>query len=127
MTRFLCFATICLGLTSCLGNSESTCNTTLITPTLAVAGPKTIGVSQPAVFTLDYELTGACGTFLNVAEQPNGNTRYVGVNVQYSGCTCPATTIPKQAAYTFQSTQPGTYLLQFITTTGYITDTLVVH
>ena len=126
MTRYFCFAASCLSLTSCLSSGDSVCSTNTIVPAVAVSGPKTVTVNQPAVYTIDYEL-GACGSFINLAEQVLGNSHLVGVNVQYNGCNCPNTVTQEQATYTFKPTQPGTYYLQFAANNGNIKDTLVVN
>ena len=125
MTRTICFAALGLSLTSCLDGGDRVCRTTTILPATAVTGPKTVAVNQPAVYTIDYEL-GACGSFINIAEQVLGSSRLVGVNMQYDGCNCPSTVTQERATYTFQPTQPGTYYLQFAASNGNIKDTLVV-
>lgn len=117
-----------LGLTSCLNTPESVCESTIVEPTLSATGPKTVGVNQPATFALAYQSQSACGKLSSVADATTAspNVRVVGIKVAYSGCNCPQTTVPSQATYTFVPTQAGTYYLQFVTTSGYLTDTLVV-
>ena len=125
MTRASYFVVLCLGLTGCLNGGNQTCRSNGIVPATGVTGPKTVTVNQAAVYTIDYELA-ACGSFLGTAEQATGNSRLIGVNVQFDGCNCPSTVSQQTATYTFQPTQAGTYYLQFAATNGTIKDTLVV-
>lgn len=124
--KILLFAAFALGLTSCLSTPADTCQQTIITPVLSVTGPKTTTVSQPAIFTLSYEILNGCGTFAGLQEQTSGMARAIGINVQYSGCNCPQAVTAAQTTYTFQPPAAGTYYLQFANSTGFVKDTLVV-
>lgn len=129
MKIVLClFAFPALGLTSCLTMTPSECHSTVVAPVLSATGPKTVAVNQPAIFALNYALASSCGKFNSVSDETIAvpNTRLVGVKVDYEGCNCPQTTIPAQAIYAFQPTQPGTYYLKFAVGTSFLTDTLVV-
>ncbi|TDN35930.1 hypothetical protein E4631_04515 [Hymenobacter sp. UV11] len=126
--KIFLFASVALGLTSCLNVPDTTCESTVVEPVLSATGPKTVAINQPATFALAYQAQSACGKLSNVVESTvaTPNTRVIGIRVNYTGCNCPQTTIPSQASYTFQPTQAGTYYLQFVVANGYLTDTLVV-
>lgn len=126
--KYLLLALSTLLLTSCLNASESVCESTVVAPVLSATGPKTGAVNQPATFTLAYQIQSPCGKFSGVdeAKVPTSNTRVLSVKVSYSGCNCPQAAVPSRATYTFQPAQAGTYYLQFASTNGFFTDTLVV-
>ncbi len=130
MKRFLvsCLAALtAISLTSCLSTQEPTCTSSGYVPIVSARGPKTVGVNQPAVFTVGYTLGTDCGTFSNVAAVPNGNTVQVGVAAAFNGCACNANTTVSQTSYQFQSATPGTYYFQFVgLNNSYIADTVVV-
>ncbi|QKG55401.1 hypothetical protein GKZ68_01350 [Hymenobacter sp. BRD128] len=125
--RYYLLAALGLSATSCLSVGPDVCNNTLLTPITAVSGPKTIAINQPAVYSLSYLPAGGCGTLANLSEQSSGNTRAIGVNINYASCSCTTTAVPAQTTYTFQPTQAGTYYLKFLGNNAYITDTLVVQ
>lgn len=131
MTRFFCIAAACLGLTGCLNKDTNTCSFTQVESAITATGPRTVAVNQTATFLVSYLPQSTCGTFQNFLEQATAtaNSYNVGARVSYSSCNCPATTVITQATYTFKPTRTGTYYLNFIasTTTGFITDTLVVQ
>ena len=124
--KYSLLAATALGLTSCLTTEPDTCSATLITPVTSATGPKTVAVNAPAVYTLVYAPSGGCGTLGTLAQQTSGNTQTIGVNVNYTSCSCAALATPGQTTYTFQPTQAGTYYLKFVAANGYLTDTLVV-
>lgn len=125
--KYLLLAATTLGLSSCLGTKDDTCQATVIVPALAAAGPRTVAVNQPTAFVLRYQIANGCGKYAGLQEASNGSdTRLVGVGVRYDGCVCTQVITDAQATYNFQPTQAGTYYLKFITATGYLTDTLVV-
>lgn len=123
--KYYLLAALGLGATSCLNVGPDKCDTTLLTPITAVSGPKTIAVNQPAAYSLTYMPAGGCGTLANLTEQSSGNTRAIGVNVNYASCSCATAAVSAQTTYTFQPTQAGTYYLKFVGDNAYIVDTLV--
>ncbi|RZK90244.1 MAG: hypothetical protein EOO62_35335 [Hymenobacter sp.] len=131
ITRLFCIAAAGLGFTSCLNKDANTCSATQVEPAITATGPRTVAVNQAATFTLAYMPLTTCGAFESFLEQATGtaNSYNVGVRVKYSQCTCPASATITQTTYTFKPTRTGTYYLNFIanTTTGFITDTLVVQ
>ena len=122
------FATLAaLSLTGCLNAQEPKCTSTAYAPIVSAIGPRTVAVNQAATFVLGYALGSDCGTFGSVVAVPSGNTLQIGVMGTYNGCACNASTTISQTSYQFQVTQPGTYILQFLTTNNtFITDTVVV-
>ena len=125
--KYYLLAALALSATSCLDVGPDTCNTTLLTPVTSASGPKTIAVNQPATYTLNYTPANGCGTLANLTEQVSGSTRAVGVNVNYTGCSCSTLATSAQTTYTFQPTQAGTYYLRFVGNSSYIIDTLVAQ
>jgi hypothetical protein len=121
------FALLPLGATSRLNLGPDTCNATLLTPVQSATGPRMVAVNRPAVYTLGYVPASGCGTLGNLAEQVEGTTRTVTLNVNYTGCACGTPGATAQATYTFQPTQAGTYYLRFVGTSSYLVDTLVVQ
>ncbi|QKG51527.1 hypothetical protein [Hymenobacter sp. BRD67] len=101
---------------------------TLPTPIVSATGPRAGAVNQPAAFHITCQLANGCGTLVNMPVQASstGLSRTLGVNVNYSSCACATPGSTLQATYTFQPTMVGTYYLNFVAASGYITDTLVV-
>jgi hypothetical protein len=120
-------AALAFGTSSCLSVDPDTCNTTLLTPVTRASGPKTVGVNQPATYSLIYMPAGGCGTLASLSEQGAGTTRTIGVNVNYSTCSCATPAATAQTTYTFQPSQAGTYYLKFVSDGSYLIDTLVVQ
>lgn len=129
MIRFFCLVAAGLSLTSCLSKDANVCTATQIEPVSSAVGPKTASVNQTVTYTINYAPLSTCGDFDGFVEQAGAtaNTRVVGTRVKYSSCDCPASTAVKLTTYTLKPTQAGTYYLNFISTTGYIADTLVVQ
>jgi hypothetical protein len=114
----------------CLSTPEPTCNSTSYAPIVSATGPRTVGVNQPAVFTVVYTLGSDCGALsdLMVVPVPNSNTVQVAVMGTYRGCACNTTTTVSQTTYQFQAATAGTYRVQFLTGNNtFITDTVVVN
>lgn len=130
MKKLVMLSLVVLGasaLTSCLTTEEPMCNSTSYAPITSAIGPKTVGVNQPAVFTIGYALGSDCGKFNGLSTLPNGNTVQVGVTGIYTGCACNSTTTVSQTTYQFQASTAGTYYVQFLTGNNtFITDTVVV-
>ena len=131
MTRFFCIATVCLGLTSCLGSGKDSCAATVLEPVQSVSGPKTIAVNQTASFLITYLPQLTCNRLESVYEVAGNtpNTFLVGPRVAYTDCNCPANTVVAQTTYNFKPTTAGTYYLNFAAAnaSGFIRDTLVVQ
>jgi hypothetical protein len=130
MKSLVSFSLIALGaaaLSGCLTTQEPTCNSTGYVPIVGATGPKTVGINQPAVFTISYTLGSSCGTLGEVTAVPNGNVVQVGVAGVYTGCACTTTTTVSQTTYQFQTATTGTYRIQFLSgNNSVITDTVVV-
>lgn len=125
--KYYLLAALSLSATSCLNVGPDSCNTTLLTPIKSVSGPKIVAVNQPATYSLSYLPAGGCGTLANLSEQSSGNTRAIGVNVNYANCSCGTSATVAQTTYTFQPSQAGTYYLKFVGDNTYIVDTLVAQ
>jgi len=115
-------------LSGCLTTQEPTCNSTGYVPIVSATGPKTVGINQPAVFTIGYTLGSSCGTLGDVTAVANGNIVQVGVAGVFTGCACTPTTTVSQTTYRFQPATAGTYRIQFVSGDNtVITDTVVVN
>ena len=131
MTRFICLAACGLTLTSCLKESKNNCSATILEPTIAAVGPKTVAVNQKATFSISYLPQITCGQLAGIYEAPGAaaNTYLIGPQVAYTDCNCPTNTVAQQTTYSFTPPKAGTYYLNFVAANaaGYITDTLVAQ
>ncbi|MGI4832882.1 MAG: hypothetical protein ACRYFK_05410 [Janthinobacterium lividum] len=122
-----------LMLPGCLAVDEPVCQSTILVPISTATGPRTATAGQAVTYSLGYSLGNSCGTFGNlitntVTNADNTTTQQVGVNGNYSGCSCNAVATASQASYQFTPPKAGTYYVQFLTTNNaFITDTLVVQ
>jgi len=115
-------------LASCKKEKKDECIETITSDILSADGPSTGLINQDINFTLTYPIVNGCGKFEELKESNEGNTRVVTVKSKYTGCICTEVYGTYTTTYTFKTSTPGTYYLNFVQgDDSALVDTLLIN
>ena len=126
--KLFAFVVALAALGSCdIGSDEDqVCSASVYAPATDVTGPETAIVNQEVSYSVKFNITNTCGSFINFAAS-SGFPKQIAPVVNYEGCECSNLTSTQVKNYVYTPTQVGTYEFKFLTGTNlYITKTLVV-
>mgnify|MGYP000846142233 FL=1 len=107
---------------------EDNCISVLPCPVVAVTGTHTGQVNQPLNLNVSYITGNGCWQSSELKETISGNERFIEVNATYKGCMCTLLAATMQVTYTFTTSQPGTYYLNFWETEdSFLRDTVYIQ
>lgn len=78
-----------------------------------VIAPNTGMINENIPIQIDYYLNNSCGTFKDITERIDGNSRIIEVNAKYVGCYCLQVLQENTTTYNFETSVPGDYEFKF--------------
>lgn len=110
LVLFLAFTTI-------IGCSKDKSDDECIQHELAIVtnviAPNTGMINEKIPIQIDYYLKNSCGTFKDITERVDGNSRIIEINAKYVGCICLQALVEETATYNFETSVPGDYEFKF--------------
>lgn len=128
--RWLGLGVVVLSLGACqsLNTDENECTASVLAPVSRLSSVKTGKVGEPLEVFFTVPIQNGCGQFQKLDEARTGFNLYLSPQVRYEGCVCAEVVTDYNGIYRFTATQPGTYVVHFLTTNNReLTDTLTVQ
>ena len=97
-------------------------------PVVFTNTPATAEKNKSIPINVSFQCYNGCGQFDAFEESVLGDTLKIKVIAKHEGCVCTENLPLREAVYSFQRAESGTYFLKFLKTDNtYLTDTIVVQ
>jgi hypothetical protein len=124
----LCFAIAVLLLGCDKKNKNPNCEAFEKVPVVAVEAPDTGMINQEIAVEVTFVVFNGCGQFGRFDEVVEKNLVRINLIAKYSGCICTADIPRRTTTYSFRTSTPGMYILQFDRPEGpAIRDTITIR
>jgi hypothetical protein len=116
----------CSNAISC-SNNNNDCISYQTAPVTRVESPATGLINQDIPITVYFGIFSGCGQFSSFESFAEADTTFIRVKAKYAGCICTEIAGTLSSAYTFRSSQPGTFYFKFESGQDILRDTVVIQ